>query len=270
MQEYVLIRIDILSEGSYYGTRCCRFHCKDDRDRRVLELTSNVGGRFFTCRHVAVLLEWEVHKMRTFLSPIVVVACLGAVCYPVNADILGFEDVTSTTQYIQMPANYSGFTWTHFNVGHKDFMGPSGYQNCTVGNYSAFTYDQYTGNADRGTISSTTLFDFDGAFLMSAWRNSMQIKVDGYRGTDLLYSNAVIVNAQTTTWFDFDYLGIDRLELTSSGGTWAGVGYNTLHMIVDNFTFNETVVPVPVPGAMLLGVLGLGYSSVHLRYSRKL
>jgi hypothetical protein len=65
------------------------------------------------------------------------------------------------------------------------------------------------------------------------------------------------VNTSGPTWFDFDFLGIDSLTFRSYGGSpnpaYVQTGSGN-HFVMDNFTYNGTVVPAP--GAVILAGVG--------------
>ena len=161
-----------------------------------------------------------------------------------------------------MPNGYGGFnwkigSWTEWYYLNAPAFGikPSGYLNGMVSSPNV----AYSQGLKASTISGG-LFDFGGAYLTAAWRDGLNIKVDGYLGATQLYTQTVIVNTTGPTWFDFNYYGIDKLEFLSSGGTQNpdlnGQGF---HFAMDNFTV------VPAPAAALLGMLGLSVAAIKLR-----
>jgi len=144
----------------------------------------------------------------------------------------------------------------------------------------------YVAYSVSGTIIAsagfTGVFDFNGVYLTAGWRDNMDITVYGYLGGVEQYSTTVTVSADSPTWFDFNFYGVDRLSFspdTTSGTlieaaftshpTWdpsyppPGVLY---HYAMDNFTFNEGSAPVPEPTTIILFGIGLlGLSGVSRR-----
>lgn len=162
-------------------------------------------------------------KLITFC---VVVATTFTIGLPLaNADVLTFDDIITGVTSGTVPNGYGGFDWDQFGVLHRDYHPGSGYENGTVsGDYVA--YNQW---ADVATISDGT-FWFLGAYLTSAWDESLSIKVDGYLGSSLMFERTVTVVNTGPTWFDFNYSDVDSVKFTSlAGGN---------HFAMDNFTFS--------------------------------
>src|SRR5260221_13569032 len=63
-----------------------------------------------------------------------------------------------------------------------------------------------------------TNFNFLSAYLTGAWNNNLNIEVQGFSGTNLLYDTTVVASATSPTLFTFNYLDIDRLTFNSFGG----------------------------------------------------
>ena len=175
---------------------------------------------------------------------------------PAQAATITFDNVTNS-QLDLIGNQYEGFNWTNFGVIKDGFYNNSGYNNGIVsGEYTGFNAWGQT-----ATVSSNTLFDFNGAFLAAAWNNGLNIQVDGFRDGLNLFSKTVRVDTDAATWFDFNFLDIDRVSFTSFGGTDAGLDAGGNQLVIDNFTFNDqpTSQAVPEPGTIAaLGLIGLG------------
>lgn len=184
--------------------------------------------------------------------------CLG-IAQVASASMLSFDDITSdATFYYLIPNGYGGFNWDNFYIiseNNPSIIG-SGHDNgCVSPHYTAFN------GYSTPAIVSDDLFDFDGAYLTAAWNNGLNIDVQGFLAGNQIYSSTVVVGPFSPTWFDFNYAGIDQLRFNSHGGTNAGFGWSGEDFVMDNFTYSV----VPVPGAILLGILGLGTAGWRLR-----
>jgi hypothetical protein len=154
-----------------------------------------------------------------------------------------------------IPNGYGGFNWE--NMYYLDPVAAypvSGYMNGMV-SQPHVAFNAYA----RAAAVSDGIFDFGGAALTGAWNDGLNIQVDGLLGGNLIYSQTVQVDTSGPTWFDFNYYGIDRLEFSSWGGVNHGYPGSGTHFAMDNFTI------VPIPGAVLLGILGLSVAGVKLR-----
>ena len=178
-----------------------------------------------------------------------------------QAVVLTFDDIgvlDSAPYYEFVPDGYGGLNWEsafYFRAAeYTDYRGlpNSGFVNGRVsGEYVAETELLY--------ITSDSPFDFNGVYLTGAFRDGLNIDVIGSLGGVVLYSLTVTVDSTAPTWFDFNFLGVDRVVFHSYGGTNAGYGLDTEGIIMDNFTFNEPVIPEPSTFAIwsLLGIIGI-------------
>jgi hypothetical protein len=179
-----------------------------------------------------------------------------------HASTLTFDDIGIGGN---IPSGYGGLQWGPFSnyltaTDNPSFFANSGYENGVVsGDFIA--YNQW----DEDITVSGPTFDFNSAYLTSAWNTGLSITVTGKLGAATLYSQTVVVNTTGPTFFTFDFLGIDQLIFDSFGGVsdlfpqYEDDGH---HFVIDNITINEPAAAVPDGGTALamfgLGMLGLG------------
>jgi hypothetical protein len=156
-----------------------------------------------------------------------------------NAVVIDFDDVSATTSTFDIPDGYAGFNW-ELSVIYDAYHAGSGYDLGTVsGHYSAW-------NHVPSSISSSTDFDFNGAFFASAWDANLNIVLEGWDDGVKVFDNTISVINTAPTWMQMNYSSIDELKIISQGQQF----------VMDNFTYNEGA-PVPEPATMLLFGLGL-------------
>lgn len=107
--------------------------------------------------------------------------------------------------------------------------------------------------------SPSTNFNFVSAYLTGFYNSNLNVQVEGFNGTTLLYNQTVVASATSPTLFTFNYLDIDRLYFTSSGGEPAFGHDAPTQFIMDDFTFEF----IPEPSTFLLAALG-GVSLIAL------
>ena len=156
-----------------------------------------------------------------------------------------------------IPSGYGGLSWSNmYYLRPAEYSPISGYMAGMVSS----PHVAFNAYANPALVSDSGPFDFGGCYLTGAWRDGLNIKVDGYLGANLLYTQTVVVNSTAPTWCAFNYSGIDRLNFSSFGGVEnPNYGGSGAHFAMDNFTI------VPVPGAVLLGLLGLSAAGIKLR-----
>ncbi|RAM51388.1 MAG: PEP-CTERM sorting domain-containing protein [Hapalosiphonaceae cyanobacterium JJU2] len=175
-----------------------------------------------------------------------------------------FDDLPGSQNTISN--GYAGLNWENFYDLNTTSFTPSGYVNGTVSPKNV----AYNGFANPAVISTVDdVFDFNSTYLTAAWNNDLTVLVEGYTGGvsgEKKYSQTVVVSTETPTLFTFDFVGIDYLKFTSSGGNNAGYSGRGTHFAIDNFTFNKKNKPVPEP----LTIFGsLTASSIGLALYRK-
>ncbi|MGJ5673761.1 MAG: PEP-CTERM sorting domain-containing protein [Nostochopsis sp.] len=170
-----------------------------------------------------------------------------------------FDDLSGSQNTIYN--GYAGLNWENFYSLDTTSFIPSGYVNGTVSPENV----AYSGFGNPAAISTVDdIFDFNSTYLTSAWNDDLTVLVEGYTGGisgQKKYSQTVVVNTKTPTLFTFDFLGIDYLQFTSSGGNNAGYDGNGTHFVIDNLNFNKKSEPVPEPlsifGSLTASGLGL-------------
>ena len=188
--------------------------------------------------------------------------CIGILCVcllfatPAFASVCTFDDITTGTGST-IPAGYGGLNWSN-TVLRGTLYPDSGYNNGAVSG----DYVTYGGS---GTITSVApAFDFTGLYLTAAWNTGLNVRFRGFQGVMQVYDQTVTATCLSATWYDFAFLGIDKLMISSSGGVdyppYSGGG---TQYVIDNFTINETSDPVPLPGSLAL--LGLGLAGLAVR-----
>ncbi len=217
----------------------------------------------------------------TALSILLVATALGK---KAEAVVVTFDDIETTDEFGAIENGYGGLNWVNFGYVNHIFHPGSGYENgLESGDYTAFNW-----YAQPAEIAGE-LFDLEGAFLTAAWNNGLNILVEGFSEGILKYSQNVVVNPSESSWFAFEYTGVDRVRFTSSGGIDANPNDNIVgrNFVMDNLTYrksNSGVTPdtpsptsppqgnreVPEPITVLGSLLSLAFGGIfYKKYSRK-
>ena len=175
-----------------------------------------------------------------------------------HAAVITFDDLPAT-DLDAIPENHQGFNWgdsffTNINYVHKNTFPDSGYATGVVsGEYAAFNPF-----ATVSTIKTTggEIFDFNGAYFTSAWKDNTNLKVTGFLNDVALFTQTVIINTSAAQWFDFNFMGINSLELN----VWNyEPNDGNDYYVMDNFTVNEAIAvsESSTIALLLLGITGI-------------
>jgi len=131
---------------------------------------------------------------------------------PTSATIITFDEL-HVSQAIPVPRPYNGLMWTNFYPSATNWFGTSdGFANAFV---SGFVF-----NGDGGTaVIASALFNLNGGYLAAAYRDDLQLKVEGFLNGSLLYSNTYVLGTASGTTLNFNYQGVDKVVFSASGGT---------------------------------------------------
>jgi len=194
-----------------------------------------------------------------------------------EATVLDFETVNDSAEdpvYLEFLAyDYGGLTWENMFVvnGAQERYEGSGYA-------AVFDSDSgpYVASNDHGktaTIGGSD-FIFYGAYFSSAWNNGLTITFEGYLdGSLILEKDLEKVDVTNRIWFggadwfddNADWIRLDALEISSSGGNSAGLTGEGENFVMDALKVDYGT-PIPEPATLLL--LGVGFVSMAI-ISRK-
>jgi hypothetical protein len=172
-----------------------------------------------------------------------------------QATVVTFDDLPlNSPAGIFIPAGYQGLVWSNFGC-INGILNPTESPLITNGfYYGVVSMSNVAVNAggQPAEIDSTTNFNFQSAYFTGGWHSNLNIEVQGFSGTNLVYDQTVVASATNPTLFTFNYLDIDRLYFNSYGGDVA-FGYDGgAQFAMDNFEFEF----VPEPSSLLLTALG--------------
>jgi hypothetical protein len=154
--------------------------------------------------------------------------CLGLLVLPmlllnvpsVLAETVDFDDLDPFySDGYPVPAGYAGLTWVNFNSMYV----PS-YHGDSIGYVTGMASEEfvvYNFLGGAAEFSSSEPFTFVGAYLTAAWFDGLEITVDGYVDSQLVYTSTVRVSPTVRQYFTFDYKGVTRVTFIPSGGTLA-------------------------------------------------
>jgi hypothetical protein len=161
-------------------------------------------------------------KLRLLLVPAV---CLSLLVFSAvsasSQTVLTFDDIFSSNppSGLLITNGYQGLNWVNFGVLNVPLtVQNQGITGCYYGMASAsnVAVNGFGNGAD--IISPVTNFNFVSAYLTGAFNSNLNIEVQGFSGSNILYDETVVAGATNRTLFTFNYSGIDRIHFNAFGG----------------------------------------------------
>jgi len=196
--------------------------------------------------------------LKSFFAGLVVAVAASAAAATIN-----FDDLDGSGSQA-VPNGYGVLNWTNFYVFDAfDDLGlkPSGYDVAWVSPNNV-AFNAFPNANPTAIISSDTIFNLNSAYLTSVWRDNLQVEVIGFRSVlgieTQIYDQTLTLSATAHTLETFNYVGVDKVEFTPSGGTLHDGYANDYgpYFAMDNL--NTDVLPlleVPEPGAWVAAAL---------------
>jgi hypothetical protein len=185
-----------------------------------------------------------------------------------QALLLTFDDLSETGSGSYLNS-YHGLGWENFAcinaILNTNLFGP-----VVIGSYYGMVSPSnvvINGIDAPAEVDATgTTFNFLSAYLTGAFNSNLNIRVQGFVGTNLVYDETKVVEATYPTLCTFDYLDVDRLVFSSSGGQPAfGVTGGYSDFVMDNFMFEF----IPEPSTFLLAALATVSLAAFLGHRRR-
>jgi hypothetical protein len=204
-------------------------------------------------------------KMKSFALALVCSTLLTlSTTFVWSQTVVTFDELTDSTTGTFIPTGYEGLSWSNFSYLTPFLMtnvsGLTGYYYGMV----SLSNVAFNAGGTPAEINSATNFNFLSAYLTGAWNSNLNIQVEGFNGTNLLYNQTVVASATDATLFTFNYLDIDRLYFDSFGGEPAFGGTARENLVMDNMTFEF----IPEPSSLLLTALGAAILCAVIRPRR--
>jgi hypothetical protein len=194
-----------------------------------------------------------LRRLATLIASLISFAIL-----PCSAELITFDDLPYHPLYpIAVPNGYANLHWwglDYLNVINTQTALNGYHYGMMTSPNVAFSFDN---NQFPAEIDSTTgTFDFVSGYLTAAWRSNLNVEVQGFNGTNLLYDKNIVLTWNSPTLLVANFQNIDRLTFWATGGDPAfppNVGDGT-HVAFDNLTITGVV---PEPSPFLLAVLSI-------------
>jgi len=208
----------------------------------------------FGQRPEKITLPNMMKSIRTLLITQTVLT-LGGLAFANTNSLVTFDELTQTASGLAVPANYAGLNWGNFFYidGVNYVSNPSGFQAAVVSSNNV----AYSVSTNPASIVGG-LFDLNSAYLTAAWNDNLQVEAKGYIGTVLSYDQTYTLSAIARTLIQFNYLGVDQVDLVSSGGShhagYSGTGTN---FVMDNVDLT-LYIPSSISGQIQNGAFESG------------
>lgn len=214
------------------------------------------------------------------ICPLLLAICTAA---PAVADTLfnvNFDDLDASAGDLDLGgiSPYQGLTWSNF-FAYTSTPGFPGFNNGIVSlDNAAYSGGEFFGATVMpvvGTITAASPFDFVSGNLGAGYYDDLNVTVEGFLGGNMLFSQTVTVGTSGAQLFNFNFTGIDELDLfgvqtASTTDPFSCGTFNCTQFTLDDATFSTSASsPVPEPSSLSLLSLGmLGLLAATRRYRR--
>lgn len=159
--------------------------------------------------------DWTEREITVGRAPVRMAAIVPGQAYMPRGSVrrvVDFEDVTGSP-ITKMPNGYAGLRWTNLVPVDNEMYSGEGYVNNTVSG----TYVAYNTSGYPVSIEADEPFDFVGGYFGVAWAaaEGELLEVRAWRGQELTADETLILSALGPLWFDADFRGITKLELST-------------------------------------------------------
>lgn len=176
-----------------------------------------------------------------------------------RGQLITFDDLPGTSAAVD--SGYKGLTWNNFWYIDPAVYGQTGYANGMI----STSHVAFNGFGADCSFSSAVAFTLTSLYVTGAWNDGMCVEIDGYREGSLIYSNSYLVDSTEPTFALLNYLDVDTVTFSTSGGVNHGYGSTGTQFALDNVLLNgtglSTTSAVPEPstyGVMAAaGLVGL-------------
>ena len=191
-------------------------------------------------------------------SMLATIVCAFVVAAPAFGDMINFDDIaTGAAGWADLPSNYKGLVWG----GDWEVISQTLYNSYpgTQDSFPSSPNAAYNGdwNVNLLSTSSGLPFTLDSLYastFVGTSRPSSNLTVTGYLGASLVGSDTLRLSSTFVQWTPALGGLVDKIELRGDS--------------VQNYAYlidDVAITPVPIPGALVLGVFGLGAVAVKLR-----
>jgi hypothetical protein len=207
--------------------------------------------------------------MKTWFKILTVAAC-ALITTASEAQILTFDNLATEYDpqfeiyYNAVPNGYGGLVWNGFwAVDAVNSSRGSVYGGMVAGLISPDD-DIFNVYGAPATVSSSSgLFNLNSAYLTASLNDGLQVEVQGFAGTTLLYDNTYTVGPNAPTLENFNYVGVTSVTFTGSGGT-VDPKFSPPNRGNSVFVLDNMSVTVPEPSST-----SLAFTTVLLVVARK-
>ncbi|SFN32623.1 PEP-CTERM protein-sorting domain-containing protein [Nitrosospira briensis] len=169
--------------------------------------------------------------------------------------LITFDEISNLSAS-SVPDNYEGFKWTNFDYVNP-FSSTSGFESSGARNgLVSLRYLAVNHGGLPAQFESTTPFTLNSAYFGSAFKDGLQVTVEGQSGGLIVDTKLFTVNATGRNLETFNWQNVDTVLISATGGTRNPLyGSSTSNFTMDNLIVSN--VPEPESYAMLLAGLGL-------------
>lgn len=178
------------------------------------------------------------------------ICCVAAMTSDSRAALLGFEELSPGTEWVNVPNGYGGLQWYYFGTLSGALRPPrEGYYTGMI----SPTNVAFNILGEPAAVYSDRPFGLSSGYFTAAF-GALQIRIRGFSGTNLIYETIQGLTTQGPTLINLNYSGVTKVSFeTIPSGNWFVM--DNLRVRVDSdgdgVSDDDDQCPNTAPGAIV-------------------